>query len=244
MGDGRTLVRTITGNSVHYVLDAEGRVVDALPGLYAPAQLTAALDASRAHLAACDDPASRTRCLALRHRDALAATRRAWERRRATRPTLPTFDTLFASTGVALAFPSALEAMPLTIGKAAIEVPMLDLIARRRTPPPPDPVEWTELLEAVETPSAAVVALVRRKTGRADAPLVAQALTRTATLDGLRNEARLHAQIHMWLADPAAVRELGPFNARVYADLFLTPSNDPWLGLRDPDVWDAIEEIH
>jgi hypothetical protein len=36
-GDGRKLLRTITGNSIHYVLDADGKPIDALPGLYAPA---------------------------------------------------------------------------------------------------------------------------------------------------------------------------------------------------------------
>lgn len=35
-GDGRAVMSTVTGNSVHYVLDAEGRILDALPGLYAP----------------------------------------------------------------------------------------------------------------------------------------------------------------------------------------------------------------
>lgn len=33
-GDGRLVRRTLTGNSVHYILDKQGRVVDALPGLY------------------------------------------------------------------------------------------------------------------------------------------------------------------------------------------------------------------
>src|SRR5437016_4251030 len=33
-GDGRKLERTITGNSIHYILDADGKVADALPGLY------------------------------------------------------------------------------------------------------------------------------------------------------------------------------------------------------------------
>src|SRR5437868_634896 len=36
-GDGRKLERTITGNSIHYVLDADGLLVDGLPGLYGPA---------------------------------------------------------------------------------------------------------------------------------------------------------------------------------------------------------------
>jgi hypothetical protein len=35
-GGGRTLVKTITGNSVHLVLDSQGRPVDALPGLFSP----------------------------------------------------------------------------------------------------------------------------------------------------------------------------------------------------------------
>ncbi len=33
-GDGRTITKTITGNSAHLVLDTQGRVVDALPGLF------------------------------------------------------------------------------------------------------------------------------------------------------------------------------------------------------------------
>ena len=35
-GDGRKLERTLTGNSIHYILDSNGGVIDALPGLYGP----------------------------------------------------------------------------------------------------------------------------------------------------------------------------------------------------------------
>ena len=35
-GDGRKLERTITGNSLHYALASDGRVLDALPGLWGP----------------------------------------------------------------------------------------------------------------------------------------------------------------------------------------------------------------
>jgi len=35
-GDGRVLTRTITGNSLHYVLSAYGEVVDVMPGLVGP----------------------------------------------------------------------------------------------------------------------------------------------------------------------------------------------------------------
>jgi hypothetical protein len=30
-------------------------------------------------------------------------------------------------------------------------------------------------------------------------------------------------------------------NERVYAQLFLTPGSDPWLGLLSPDVYTALE---
>ena len=46
MGDGRRIRRTITGNSIHYVLDSDGVVLDALPGLYGPKAFLAALKGS------------------------------------------------------------------------------------------------------------------------------------------------------------------------------------------------------
>ena len=48
-GDGTRLERTITGNSIHYVLDSHGRLVDALPGLSGPDSFEKALqDAAEA----------------------------------------------------------------------------------------------------------------------------------------------------------------------------------------------------
>jgi len=65
MGDGRRIKRTITGNSIHYVLNADGTVLDALPGLYGPDAFLAALDPF-------DEPWERD-----------AATSRAWHAARA-----------------------------------------------------------------------------------------------------------------------------------------------------------------
>ena len=50
MGDGRRIKRTITGNSIHYVLDADGHVLDALPGVYSPAAFLQALKRMEANL--------------------------------------------------------------------------------------------------------------------------------------------------------------------------------------------------
>ena len=43
-GDGRVMKRTVTGNSIHYVLDANGRPLDALPGLYSAKEFVAKLN--------------------------------------------------------------------------------------------------------------------------------------------------------------------------------------------------------
>ena len=42
-GDGRRIERTVTGNSLHYVLDSEGEVLDVLPGLVGPGAFLRAL---------------------------------------------------------------------------------------------------------------------------------------------------------------------------------------------------------
>src|SRR5258708_3375352 len=45
--DGRKLERTITGNSIHYILDADGRIIDALSGLYSATVFADELNKSR-----------------------------------------------------------------------------------------------------------------------------------------------------------------------------------------------------
>jgi len=56
-GDGRRVERTLTGNSVHVILDRDGTPADALPGLFAPAIFHELL--VRAHAIATADPRMR-----------------------------------------------------------------------------------------------------------------------------------------------------------------------------------------
>jgi hypothetical protein len=57
--------------------------------------------------------------------------------------------------------------------------------------------------------------------------------------DTERNETSLHANIHSWFegSDPTSWEAL---NARVYRELFLTPSEDPWLGFSTPLVFTGL----
>jgi hypothetical protein len=78
-GDGTRLERTITGNSIHYVLDSRGRLVKALPGLSGPVAFRSALqEAERAaRLASRLNNAQLVSWRAARHERALDARARA-----------------------------------------------------------------------------------------------------------------------------------------------------------------------
>jgi hypothetical protein len=53
----------------------------------------------------------------------------------------------------------------------------------------------------------------------------------------VRNEYLLHTKLYVWLIADNQRSELSALNKRVYADLFLTPASDPWLGLYLPEVY-------
>ncbi|AKF11244.1 hypothetical protein [Sandaracinus amylolyticus] len=249
MGDGRRIERTVTGNSVHYVLDADGRPIDAIPGLYAPAQFTAALERGHALATRCA-PLARDAfdtCLRDGHDAELAELERSWEERRASAPELPLYAALQLSDPGAIdqarvAAPSALVAMPITVGKAAIETPMMRLMARdvaRVTTPPPIRWELAATADVLDArPDARTLALLRLKTGRRDVDALAARLASVAAIDGARNEVTLHRRARGLLRTAPGLTVL---NERVYAELFLTPASDPWLGLRADDLWDALE---
>jgi hypothetical protein len=62
------------------------------------------------------------------------------------------------------------------------------------------------------------------------------------SLDTVRNEYLLHRRIHEAFVDgQPETANVDSLNEWVYAELFLTPSSDPWLGLAPPDVYTALE---
>jgi hypothetical protein len=59
-------------------------------------------------------------------------------------------------------------------------------------------------------------------------------------LDTVRNEYLLRPVLLRWLIDAAGAVEVEGLNRRVYAELFLTPDTDPWLGLVEPGIYTAL----
>lgn len=258
-GDGRRMERTITGNSIHYVLDEEGRPVDALPGLYAPRAFLKALTPARAVAMAARGMNGRARSayLADYHVRAQQWLADEWNAELAQMGAPPALQPGSITGGGPN--PSAATAVPIAVAKAAVEAPMVGAMQGRMPalPRPTDDAIWAALVarhaaEARLGPESR--ALMRRKiaveldaSGLSLAPLdeatFAKRLAvfeKTLAEEGVRNEHALHRTLHEWMAKDA-FEDMEALDVRVYGSLFLTPRSDPWLGLLARDAYSGIE---
>lgn len=130
-GDGRKIERTITGNSIHWVLDPQGRPVDALPGLYASQTFMRQLDAAGAQALEPRDT------LAAWHAERIAAmngipaepTDAQWQQFAARFRNDVQFDQPVMEL-IGRQAPDAAQPMRLAVTKAAVESPMLRMVRR------------------------------------------------------------------------------------------------------------------
>jgi hypothetical protein len=101
----------------------------------------------------------------------------------------------------------------------------------------------TRELIGLKQPDGAVAMRLTVSKAVVETPLMRmmRTLERSIAEDTVRNEYQLHARLHEWFADGTAPRNLDALNKRVYAELFLTPDSDPWLGLAPADAFSALD---
>ena len=219
-GDGRTLERTVTGNSVHYVLDADGRVVDVVPGLYGARAFLRELARTEAVARDCAGKTEAVRDAHLRrfHAERLAEIERSWADDCAKIGSPPlVVENVDDATWIKIAVLHSEDAQ-LDRGSAAlVESKSPDAIAASRV---------AVAKTAVENP------LLR----------ALRELQRSVAQDTVRNEYVLHRKIHEWFAGGATTNDLQTLNRRVYAELFLSPLDDPWLGLAADNAYTALPD--
>ena len=256
-GDGRKIERTITGNSIHYILDSEGRAIDALPGLYGPkAFLKALTDAEQVALK-CASLADAEADAELRryHDERYTATLQSWNNDITSISLIKGNPSLVENTFAKFngAPPTASVAAPLAASKAAAEIPMLKSFQTA------DDATWAQIarlhaadaqldpasvtLIGVKYPTAKQAAVRAFAKSVVENPLGAAVrnLQRSISEDTVRNEYQLHSQIHEWFINGTAPKDLARLNSLVYAKLFLTPDSDPWLGLVPPNTITALD---
>jgi hypothetical protein len=219
-GDGRRLETTITGNSIHYVLAADGEIVDALPGLYGPATFARELADAEGFL---------------RHRAEVCAyvpMSRHWQ------------DVArHAQPAVAVAVdgptPTASVAALRAVSKSAAERPLLrraigaSVPEPLRMPPAPG--------DTLDGTSRCLFAIKCAPEVRGDPDRLAAAVARfeeRMAADTARNQSLRASILCRLLAGPI---DLPALDSWVYTSLFLTPGSDPWLGLLQPDDYTGVE---
>ncbi|MBW4521851.1 MAG: hypothetical protein KME16_19385 [Scytolyngbya sp. HA4215-MV1] len=261
-GDGRKLQRTLTGNSIHYVLDANGRPIDALPGLYGPQAFLQQLRQAEqlAKNLSQGTEAEQSAQLQQYHRDRLAALQTQWSKDLSELgiSSLPKLVELPAKLDRP---PTAEEASRIAISKMVVENPILISFRFAATENQKalesitDQATWGKLAERyakdarLDVNSLALIQAKKFASSPATAATVSaeamQPLTQKfeamMALDTVRNEYLLHSQLHQWFVQASATRNVDVLNERVYAQLFLTPSSDPWLGLASEDIYSAID---
>jgi hypothetical protein len=260
-GDGRKLEQTLTGNSIHYVLDSDGRPIDAIPGLYSPQAFIENLkDADRAMQSVQSvngDLNLRREVLVKYHQDRLAKLEKNW-RSDLTRLSLPAQPLLQSIAKVAPSVDAAI-ASRMTFSKMAVELPTLT-----RTPSapiseviPPSPfaklseANWTRLARLYQNrvylDQGSLKLMERKLSPTASMPTVVKSFETAIAQDTVRNEYVFHAQIHSWFANSEFMNSdtsLTALNRRVYDQLFLTPASDPWLGLVNENVYTGISRVN
>jgi hypothetical protein len=269
-GDGRVVQRTITGNSIHYVLDADGRVIDGIPGLYGPNAFMQELTNAVTIATFARDARDASQALREWHLAQNNAILARWEkdlREVGALPvqaslTLPLREPMITPKATPKANPTAVQAAPVARGKFVVERRLVVALAPASNvlQAAKDDAVWTKIaalhvedakldagsraLMAAKNPTALQAG--RRATSKlkVENPLVriVQNFERSIAEDTVRNEYTFHRQIHLWLADATPSMDLDAFNERVYAELFLTPSSDPWLGLLPPNTYSALPD--
>ena len=246
-GDGRKLQRTITGNSIHYVLDSDGQVIEALPGVYGPQAFSRMLaDAEALHTSLKGMNVGKKRNLLVEYFNSRAnKISLAW---------------LADNTKIGGKKPEgvsiqvdekgeALSIMPLAVTKMMTEATILRAMTAgsealgRIT----DEAAWQKIA-ALHGSDAMLdersISLIKKQNPTLSEKAFASLLEkfqRSVALDTVRNEYRMHTRLLAWLTKESWRSDVDKFNEKVYAELFLTPRSDPWLGLLMPDTYTAID---
>ena len=255
-GDGSRLERTLTGNSIHYVLDSRGRLVEALPGLYGPREFQDALEEALAGAQRAE-----------RLDDAQFADwlRTLSELRLTERASLLARESAHATHDPGVVVDRITVGGDGTSSKSSYEGPTLRVVTNRAGTRPAAPKaaaapSMPPLLSNVTDDLLAMLseshrsgvhldtasrAFLLRKQGVTDpqaADRLVDSFEQTVALDEVINDYRTGPAILLKLSDPAALEDfdLEAFNLWVYEKVFRTPLSDPWLGLAPDDVYGAL----
>lgn len=252
-GDGRKIERTITGNSIHYVLDKDGTVIDALSGLNNPQIflefLQTGTSLAKSRPAFPQNSSENVSPFAIfrgnKYRGLTTQMNRLGKQLKLN------FDTTRKASRDFEEMPPAIMAMALATTKMMVEMPDLKGITADMTRYGEEQVNlenWKQIAK-ISGKQAKLdensIAFIRRQTAKNNlseqefSSLISK-LEEYVSIDTARNEFLLRPTLLVWLAK-GEDKDIAKLNEKIYAKLFLTPSADKWLGLYAPDIYTALD---
>jgi hypothetical protein len=243
-GDGRKIVRTLTGNSIHYILDEDGRLIDALPGLYSPQGFMKYLTAGKKISDVIEPVSDARKNIALLRFRKLMYDGIFEKRKNALQiADIKLKDQFSGST-------NALDVAPLAMAKMQTEFTVLRGIYDRmgEFENQIDLEQWKKLAiiyagsTKFDDATRAFILRQNARTGLSASEFASleSKLRDLVALDTVRNDFRFHTKLYEWM-NREDVSDLEKFNSRVYSEIFLTPDSDKWLGLYSADVYTALD---
>lgn len=248
-GDGRKLERTITGNSIHYVLDSSGQLLEAFPGLYGPRAFLHGLADAEDLFKSLNGKADLQRTVLLAEYYQVRANKLSAAFMN---------DTLKiggkAPQGFTLHRGQNGEVQAISIAALAVTKSLSEVNVLRAMNAAPealgkvtDEVAWRKIARLnaadaiLDAQSLGLISKQNPALSDKDFAAMVAKFQESIALDTVRNEYLLHTKLYPWLLRDPSRTDLEKFNEKVYAELFLTPRSDPWLGLLDRDVYVGVD---
>jgi hypothetical protein len=241
--DGKKQVQTITGNSMHLILNSDGLILDALPGLYGPAYFEKWIS----------NLSDKDYILHLQKNQALKIAqlknpilinnlkKESWSNILTDEP--------YAEPNVPV---KALEASQISVAKSFAEVPVYSSVYsvdknKFKQLPADDPANFTSYKDfgyRWERVSGQTQKLIAAKKNYASAELekTLKNISDNLTKENIRNDVRIHSTILQWLKKNSIASNKKEFVKKVYKELFLTPLNDNKMGLYDRSLFSATTD--
>jgi hypothetical protein len=235
-GDGRKVVTTTTGNSAHYILAADGQVVDVLPGIYAPRAFRAELAKSLAFATSVADlsPGQRDKVVRLHHQRAMTKSAEQLQ---------ALGEVSYAVSGYRGPGGDYMDAQRATASKAAVEVRQLKsfLASKTEALSETDLDAWSALAQrlwpgdgrVLDDASRALVTKLHMagpiEANETQVEAMIARLERNLLADSALNQVRNRYLAHQLVSDHGT--DFTTLNTIIYSRVFHTPARDLWMGL-------------
>ncbi|MFK8112317.1 MAG: hypothetical protein AB8B91_08945 [Rubripirellula sp.] len=215
LGNGKKVQQPLTGNSVHLVLNEAGKPIDALPGLVSPHAFEAWLDATSRLWDKLEHDSPQQAWAKVAQYHAERATQRRLKSEMAIGPDQQVSEL------------NPLDSRWLDLAKGhQVQLARASFA----------------LLEA-QRPAAEAAMAISFSKSIAEAPVlrVVQQIEPSIAKDTVFNVYGMQTKIDDWFSRSSEAIDDAALTTRIYAEVFLMPLSDPWLGLSPDTHYTALD---